>query len=60
MPAYNEEATIQRILASVLAQDCVFEVVVDDCSTDATPRILNEFAKVDPKVRVFSHERNQG
>jgi glycosyltransferase involved in cell wall biosynthesis len=61
MPAYNEQATIERILASVLSQDCVLEVVVvDDCSTDATPQILNEFSKIDPRVRVFFHERNRG
>jgi len=61
MPAYNEEATIERILGMVLSQDCVLEVVVvDDCSTDATAEILNEISKSDPRVRVLCHARNQG
>lgn len=61
MPVYNEEATVQKILASVLSQLCVLEVVVvDDCSTDATRQILREFSKADPRVRVFCHDRNQG
>jgi len=35
--AYNEESTIARFVAHVLAQACVAEVVVvDDGSTDAT------------------------
>lgn len=60
MPAYNAEATIAETLDSILAQ--TFEdfelVVVDDCSTDATPRILAEYTARDPRVCVVRNARN--
>ncbi|MFA7296941.1 MAG: glycosyltransferase family 2 protein [Dehalococcoidia bacterium] len=60
MPAYNAETTIAETLDSILAQTFEdFELVaVDDCSTDATPRILAEYAARDPRVRVVRNERN--
>lgn len=39
VPAYNEAATLAEVLERVIAQERVTEVlVVDDGSTDATPR----------------------
>jgi len=35
-------------------------LVVDDGSTDATPRIVAEYAARDPRVRLQRHERNMG
>lgn len=61
IPVYNEKATIEQILKSVLSQNCVFEVVVvDDCSTDGTAEILKEFSLSETRLRVLSHSRNQG
>jgi dolichol-phosphate hexosyltransferase len=61
MPVYNEEARISDALKEALAVDypCDIElVVVDDGSSDRTPEAL---AGVDdPRVRVFTHKRNQG
>ncbi len=47
VPARNEERNIRRCVTSLLEQDYAnFEViVVDDDSTDATPRILDEIAQ---------------
>src|ERR1700737_2450217 len=47
VPARNEERNIRRCVTSLLEQDYAnFEViVVDDGSTDATPRILEEIAQ---------------
>jgi len=60
VPAYNEAATIARLLTRVLAQPCVKEVVVvDDCSTDATLQQAEPFA-ADPRVVIRHHERNRG
>jgi chlorobactene glucosyltransferase len=51
VPARNEERNIRRCVTSLLEQDYAnFEViVVDDGSTDATPRILEEIAQSHPR-----------
>ena len=60
MPAYNEAATIDRILTRVLAQPCVQQVVVvDDCSSDDTLQRVQQYAD-DPRVVIRNHPRNRG
>src|SRR5690242_576100 len=51
VPARNEERNIRRCVTSLLEQDYAnFEViVVDDGSTDTTPRILDEIAQNHPR-----------
>jgi glycosyltransferase involved in cell wall biosynthesis len=59
VPAYNEAATIRRVIERVL--DSGFDVeliVVDDCSTDSTRKILEEF--YDPRLKKVFHDRNLG
>lgn len=61
MACYNEAATIEQAIDEVLAVDypCDMElIVVDDGSTDATPRLLAAVA--DPRVRVLGHPANRG
>jgi glycosyltransferase involved in cell wall biosynthesis len=62
VPVYNEEKTAATVIERVLALgDLVGEVVVvDDGSTDETPRVLRELATREPRVRFFRLERNQG
>lgn len=61
---YNQETTIAAALDSVVEQqtDFRFEVLVaDDCSTDATPRICELYAKIYPEiVRLVRNRRNKG
>src|SRR6266536_1117154 len=61
MPVYNERATIERAIESVL--DAGFSdyelVVVDDGSTDGTRDVLAGRAWPE-QVRVLRHERNRG
>src|SRR5213595_1978835 len=62
-PMYNEEATAEEFYAHVIAalEGVPFELVlVDDCSKDATPQILDRLASNDPRVRVVFLSRNFG
>jgi glycosyltransferase involved in cell wall biosynthesis len=60
IPAFNEAATIERVLRRVLLQECVAQVVVvDDCSSDRTAQIAEGFAS-DHRVSVRRHDVNRG
>jgi hypothetical protein len=63
MPVFNEERTIAQSLESALFQraDFAFEViVVDDCSTDRTPQIVEKLIPHFPRLRLVRSERNLG
>jgi len=58
LPAYNEEAFIGTTVTSILESGFPCEViVVDDGSTDRTPRILEGFGG---QIRVVRHPVNRG
>jgi dolichol-phosphate mannosyltransferase len=64
LPAYNEEANIGNLLGrirqSLTGEHMEFSIiVVDDGSSDRTPKILEEYSRDFP-LMVHRHERNQG
>lgn len=63
VPVYNTETYLRQMLDSVVAQDLAtenFEVIaVDDGSTDASGRILDEYAERFSNFRVV-HQANSG
>ena len=61
IPAYNAEKTIRSCCESILrSHDADLEVIlVDDGSTDETPRICDEIADGDARVKVL-HSPNGG
>ena len=61
IPVYNVESYLGRCIDSVLRSDYEdFELIlVNDGSTDASPRICAEYARRDSRVRVLSQE-NKG
>jgi len=61
MPVYNEGATVAEIIQRVLSQPPVQElIIVNDCSKDNTLEVLRQIATGDERIRLFSHEVNQG
>ena len=62
MPAFNEEKTIERILLRLLALQIGEKeiIVVDDGSTDATGRVVQQIAADQPVIRHFAQPKNLG
>ncbi|MDY0101682.1 MAG: glycosyltransferase family 2 protein [Lentimicrobium sp.] len=67
IPAYNEAATIHLILNKVIDTEMHFDIekeiiVVNDCSTDGTAEVMQQFSEAHPTVTIltFNQPQNQG
>ena len=62
LPVYNSERYLGQSLDSLLAQTYRdFRLIINDnASTDGTPRILEEYAAKDPRVKWYRNEFNIG
>ncbi|PCJ87489.1 MAG: glycosyl transferase [Flavobacteriales bacterium] len=67
IPAYNEAATISQILDKVSQVELIGGlqkeiIVVNDCSTDGTDKILKEYqsSRSELNLAIYSQERNMG
>jgi len=60
LPVYNGERYLSETIDSVLAQsyrDYEF-LILDDGSCDATPEILERYARLDPRIRLLRHDNH--
>jgi len=67
IPAYNEEATVLRVIESVRAVTLPVGIskeiiVVNDCSRDGTKEVVEKFLGENPNtgIRLLNHEVNKG
>lgn len=62
VPVHNVEAYLTACLDSICRQSLpdIEIICVDDASTDASPRILADYAKRDPRIKIVRHAKNQG
>ena len=64
IPMFNEELNIEQALSAAVpalmkyASDYEI-IVVDDASTDDSPRLVAEAAAANPRIRLVRHERNR-
>lgn len=59
LPAYNEETQIEKVIAS-LPDFADHIVIVDDASKDKTHEAVERAKRVNPKVVLLRHTKNQG
>jgi len=60
VPVYNERPTVGALLRRVIDVPIAKEIIViDDCSTDGSDRIVEELAAREPSIRFIRQERNQ-
>lgn len=64
IPVYNREEVIHRCLNSIYSQTLPennYEVVlVVDCSTDSTSRVINEYCEIHNNIRLIRLPKNTG
>ena len=61
VPIYNVERYLRQCIESMIKQDfpSVEIILVDDGSTDSSPMICDEYAKVDKRLKII-HKKNGG
>jgi len=62
LPTYNCSRFLEKSISSVLNQNYKnFElIIVDDCSTDSSIKIIKDFIRKDKRIRYFKTEKNSG
>ena len=61
VPTYNERENLERLIATVLAQDASLEIlVVDDGSPDGTGEIADRIAEQNPRVHAVHRPKKMG
>ncbi|MGD6778621.1 alginate lyase family protein [Sutcliffiella horikoshii] len=62
IPVYNAEDVIQTSVRSILEQtwENLEVIIVDDCSTDNTVQVINEFVARDKRVKLIQPGQNGG
>ncbi len=62
IPCYNSEKFLRECLDSLVNQSLkdIEIICVNDASSDKTSEILEEYSKKDGRIKLISHEKNQG
>lgn len=62
IPVYNVSPYLARALNSVIQQTLqdIEIICIDDASTDNSLSILEDFAKIDSRIKILKHDKNMG
>lgn len=62
MCVYNGEQYLRQQIESILAQDYseIELLILDDCSTDSSTEIVNDYLKKDPRISLIQNLQNLG
>ena len=62
IPTFNSQTHLKNCINSVLSQTYQnFElIIVDDCSSDNTIKIIKNFIKKDSRIKLFKTKKNSG
>ena len=61
IPAYNTENYIDECLRNLFTQnlDSCEIIIVNDGSTDSTPKIINKYIMKYPQIKLINHKKNR-
>lgn len=62
LPTYNGEKFLREQLDSIIEQTYknIRIIISDDCSSDSTPQILEEYKKKDDRIEIYIQQKNLG
>jgi len=62
VPFYNVEKYFSKCLETLVNQTLkdIEIILIDDCSTDGSAEIAQEYAKRDIRIKILNHEKNKG
>lgn len=62
IPAYNCQLSVSRLINHITSQSYkgLEVIIVDDCSTDNTAKILDELATKDQRIKIIHQQTNGG
>ena len=62
IPSYNKEDLLLKSIRSIQNQSFknIEIIIVNDCSTDNSQKVMQYLLESDPRVRVFTHLQNMG
>lgn len=62
IPVYNTEKYLKECLESIISQSCKdFEIIcVNDCSSDNSLSVLEEYANLDSRIKIINNETQRG
>ncbi len=62
LPAYNSEKYLKSCIESISNQtfDNLEIIIINDCSTDNSLKIMQKYAKKDKRIKIINNEQNLG